>query len=269
MPPHRVPPPFPQPFASTGTAYPAQNATGTPEQRSIGSTQGSAYPPDHSPRDTPNLMPPPYTSPRHPSAHIPAYQPTQDSVPTHPAFPMPQVPDLRVPGPPPVVQRSETAHFPGHLNHPQVAPGSYASYPLQASGHLNHTQVAPESYASYPPQTSGHLNHTQVAPGSYASYPPQASSSMPQLPSQHGSGMTGAAHFAPPAQRNQDDSDNEDDRPPQMNNSNFRPKGPPNVFASGIPAAARKTKCPACGRVCSEIDVYCSIECANRGQRHK
>jgi len=172
-------------------------------------------------------MPPPYTSPRHPSAHIPAYQPTQDSVPTHPAFPMPQVPDLRVPGPPPVVQRSETAHFPGHLNHPQVAPGSYASYP------------------------------------------PQASSSMPQLPSQHGSGMTGAAHFAPPAQRNQDDSDNEDDRPPQMNNSNFRPKGPPNVFASGIPAAARKTKCPACGRVCSEIDVYCSIECANRGQRHK
>jgi hypothetical protein len=84
MSPHRVPPPFPQPFASTGTANPAHNAAGTLEQRSIGSTQGSAY---HSPGNTPNLIPPPTIPPRHPSAHIPANQPIQVSVRTHPAFP--------------------------------------------------------------------------------------------------------------------------------------------------------------------------------------
>lgn len=37
---------FPEPYASTGIANPAQNAANTLEQRSIGSMSGPAYPPE-------------------------------------------------------------------------------------------------------------------------------------------------------------------------------------------------------------------------------
>jgi hypothetical protein len=163
MSPRRVPPPFPQPFASTGTANPAQNAAGTPE--------GSAYPPDHGPgpRSTPNLMAPPNIPSGNPSAHNPAYKPIQDSDRTHPAFPMPQVQDPRVPTtpsglPPPMMQRNDTTHFPGHLNNTVV-------------------------------------NNTQVAPGPYAGYSSQAPS-MSHSPLPRGSGILGATHFAPLVQKN-------------------------------------------------------------------
>ena len=160
---NRVPPPFPQPFVSTGTASPAQNAAGTPEQRPIGSTQGSAYPPDPTPRNTPTHMPPPYIPSRHPSAPIPANQFVQQSVGTPPAFPVPQVQAPRVPTtpsgpPPPMVQRNETTHFSSHFYNTQVTSGPHANYSSPA--------------------------------------PP-----MSHAPSQRGSGTLGAAQFSPPINR--------------------------------------------------------------------
>src|ERR1700761_5219163 len=145
MSPNRVPPPFPQPFASTGA----------PEHRSMGHAQGSTYPPEgtfpfhfsrhsrltpsflvHRTRGAPHVEPPPPVPPRppHPPAHSPAYQPMQpiQGV-VRPAFPTPQVQYPRAPtatldAPP---QRGETTHMPRHLHNNQVAPGFHSGPPSQ------------------------------------------------------------------------------------------------------------------------------------------
>ncbi|KAH9005394.1 hypothetical protein EDB86DRAFT_1440344 [Lactarius hatsudake] len=117
------PPSFPQPFGSSETANPTQNATGTP-------TQSYFYPPEsHVPRDALNPMPATSAPPRYPFAHTPA--PTHDSVRTYPTFPTPQIPSTR-PGPPPMMmQRNETMQIPRHPNNIQPPPAY--SPPLQVS----------------------------------------------------------------------------------------------------------------------------------------
>ncbi|KAI9443908.1 hypothetical protein H4582DRAFT_2071462 [Lactarius indigo] len=97
---NRVPPSFPHPFSvGSESSYPAQDAAGTPEQRSIDPAQVFAYPPDsvftrtaigtsldtpywsqpqfpvQSHGITPNLMPILNAPPRRLSPHIPPYQP--------------------------------------------------------------------------------------------------------------------------------------------------------------------------------------------------
>ncbi|KAI9452870.1 hypothetical protein BJY52DRAFT_891164 [Lactarius psammicola] len=229
---NRGPPLFPYPFPSARNANLAQNSAGTPEQPPIGPAQGSVYPPErifarnalgtsldtpywssrlfpvHGTRSTPSHMPPPNEPPRHPSAHIPTYQPIQGSVHSHPTFPMPQVQDTRVSTttlvpPPPIIQRIETTQRPGHLPSTQVATEPYSSYPLQA---------------------------------------PIVSHSL----SQRGSGMSKAAHTAPRVQRYlEDDSDDEGYEPdqgfPEMHDSNMRAKGPPSCVAYGVMSQMRAT----------------------------
>ncbi|KAI9452383.1 hypothetical protein BJY52DRAFT_936364 [Lactarius psammicola] len=206
---------FPQPFDSTGVSNSTQNAAGAPEQRSIGPTQIPAYSPEiQSPRGTPNFMQTPNAPPGHSFTHISPYQPIQGPVRTHPTFPMPQVPqvqDTRVP----------TTH---------------SLPPLPAMQRNESTYM------------HGHLNNTQVTPGPYSSYPPQALV-MSYPPSQHYSGMSGPAHTAPLAQRNQVDSDDEgyevDRGYSTTHNGDMRPKGPPSCFASGggycIPSDLQRT----------------------------
>ncbi|KAI9450189.1 hypothetical protein BJY52DRAFT_1192020 [Lactarius psammicola] len=154
-------PSFPQPF-SAGDSKPAQDAAGTPEQRPIYPAQCSAYPPEI--RSPPNLMPTPNVPPRHPSTYIPAYQPIQGPVRTHPAFPIPQVQDTRVP----------TTH-------------SFPPPPMMLTGG---TTCMPS-----------HLHNTQDGSRPYLNYPPQAPVMSHSL-SQRGSGMLGALHVDPRVQRN-------------------------------------------------------------------
>ena len=163
-PPHPPPPPsphpqhMPQPFVPIGTPNPAHYAASTYGQRPIVSTQGSAYPPDDSFRNAPNFIQPLNVPSRHSHAQSSAYPPMQDSIPTHPEFPMPQVRD-HVPAafsapPPPMMQGPDTTHFPSHHSNAHVTPGHYAS----------HTSQAPYMSRSSSHRGSGMSEATQYAP---------------------------------------------------------------------------------------------------------
>ncbi|KAH9010423.1 hypothetical protein EDB84DRAFT_1570484 [Lactarius hengduanensis] len=229
--PNRTPPSFPQPFAPAGTSYPARDVAGTPEQRFIDPAQASTYSPDsmfarntlgtsldtsywsqpplpvRSHGSTPHLMPILNAPPQHPSPHLAPYIPPYQLV---------QDP-IRTPPAFPVPQVQGTR---------VPRPTPYPPPPMLQTTH-----------------TPGYLNNTQVSPGLYSSYPPQTS----HLPSQHESGVSGAAHNAPLFQRNppggvvrvEDDSDDEGYQAyqgsPVMHDGNMRAKGPPSYVAHGVP----------------------------------
>ncbi|KAI9434770.1 hypothetical protein H4582DRAFT_742780 [Lactarius indigo] len=242
---NRVPPSFPQPF-SAGSSYPARDAPGTPEQRRIDPAQVSAYPPDsvfarsaigtsldspywpqtpfpvQSHGSTPNLMPILNAPPRRPPPQIPPHRPIQGQIPTPPAFPMPQVPNIHVPDhtitsypSPPIVQ---TTHTPGHHSNPQVTPWFHPSYPPQAPV----------------------LSHS---------------------PLQYESGMSVVGHTAPVVQRNQDDSDDEEYPISQASlvthDGNMRAKGPPSHVAYGVRDTVRTKSCTTCKQVYPENQTFC------------
>lgn len=260
---NRVPPPFPEPFAAAATANTAQYA-GTPEKRPVGFAQGYAY---GYPRETSLVLPPtlpvdplrsfpvhgtstssamhPSNEPRHPPVHPPAYQPTEGWVqgPTHPlSFPVPQVQGTRVApsGPPPLnmVQGSGPTHMPVH------------GYPQVGNTIPSAVQVAPAPQSTYYHKQAPTMSHSISQRNTWMS--------------------SNDAHIAPESQRNQDDSNYEVDQGlqvPATHDNSMRPKGPPDGRPSGVPDSVRKTKCPKCGRLCPEIQVYCSKKCADSHRR--
>ncbi|KAH9046330.1 hypothetical protein EDB83DRAFT_2637344 [Lactarius deliciosus] len=221
---NRMPPSFPQPFAPTGSSYPTRDWAGTSEQRSRDPAQASTYPPDstslgtsfdtsswsqppypvQSHESTPHLMPILNPPQQHPSPylapHIHTHQLIQGPISTHPTFPMPQVQDTRVPG------------------------STISSYP-----------PPPPMQTTRAP---GYLNNNQVTPGHYSTYSLQVPIMSHSPLQQHGSGAFGVTHIAPLAQRNQDDSDDEeyqvDQVSPATHDGNVRAKGPPSYGAAGV-----------------------------------